>query len=91
MFSPVDSDIVFTGSADHSIHSWRISKDLQIDKMDLKSELMNFFITIHNLNYYWFVIIVKMTMVFVAESRDTPNIVKEKIVTKDVDSTKTGI
>ncbi|XP_050440258.1 gem-associated protein 5-like isoform X2 [Adelges cooleyi] len=31
MFSPLDSDIVFTGSADHSIHSWRVSKDLQND------------------------------------------------------------
>ncbi|KAL4096870.1 hypothetical protein QTP88_021745 [Uroleucon formosanum] len=28
IFSPCDADIVFTGSADHSIHSWRLSKDL---------------------------------------------------------------
>ncbi|VVC40847.1 Hypothetical protein CINCED_3A004867 [Cinara cedri] len=36
IFSPLDYDIVFTGSADHSVHSWRISKDLHNDVVDLK-------------------------------------------------------
>jgi len=90
MFSPVDSDIVFTGSADHSVHSWRISKDLQIDKVDFKSNLTHILL-LYNLYYYWFVIIIKITLFFVVESQDTPNIVKEKVVTKDLDNSKTGI
>lgn len=45
MFSPLDYDIVFTGSADHSVHSWSISKDLHNDIIDLKSKLNIFCIT----------------------------------------------
>lgn len=44
MFSPFDSDIVFTGSADHSVHSWRVSKDLHNEVVDFKSKLMLFFV-----------------------------------------------
>lgn len=43
MFSPLDSDIVFTGSADHSVHSWRVSKDLHNDVDDFKSKFIYFF------------------------------------------------
>ncbi|XP_050548887.1 uncharacterized protein LOC126910389 isoform X2 [Daktulosphaira vitifoliae] len=59
MFSPLDSDIVFTGSADHSIHSWRVSKALQSDSVEL------------------------------TKNQSTPTIIKEKIVTKDVDKLNT--
>lgn len=38
MFSPLDSDIVFTGSADHSVHAWRLSKDLHNTSIDFKSK-----------------------------------------------------
>jgi WD40 repeat protein len=41
MFSPLDSDIVFTGSADHSVHAWRLSKDLHNAITDFKSKLMH--------------------------------------------------
>jgi len=40
MFSPLDRDIVFTGSADHSVHSWRVSKDLENEITSLKSNLL---------------------------------------------------
>ncbi|XP_027854379.1 gem-associated protein 5 isoform X3 [Aphis gossypii] len=60
IFSPCDADIVFTGSADHSIHSWRLSKDLHNYTTEFK------------------------------KNQDTPNIVKEKIVTKVTDNSKTG-
>lgn len=42
MFSPLDSDIVFTGSADHSVHSWRLSKDLHNNVDLFKSNLIHF-------------------------------------------------
>uniref|UniRef100_A0A2H8TR50 Gem-associated protein 5 n=1 Tax=Melanaphis sacchari TaxID=742174 RepID=A0A2H8TR50_9HEMI len=58
MFSPCDADIVFTGSADHSIHSWRLSKDLHNYTTEFK------------------------------KNQDSPNIVKEKIVTKVADNSK---
>lgn len=41
MFSPLDHDIIFTGSADHAVHSWRMSKDLHKEMVDLKSKPMN--------------------------------------------------
>lgn len=41
MFSPLDSDIVFTGSADHSVHSWRVSKDLHSETVNFKSKLIH--------------------------------------------------
>lgn len=43
MFSPLDHDIVFTGSADHSVHSWKVSKDLQNEITSFKSKIFNFF------------------------------------------------
>lgn len=39
IFSPCDADIVFTGSADHSIHSWRLSKDLHNYTTEFKSKM----------------------------------------------------
>lgn len=45
MFSPLDHDIIFTGSADHSIHSWRMSKDLHNDIGDAKSKLMQIYLS----------------------------------------------
>jgi len=58
IFSPCDADIVFTGSADHSIHSWRLSKDLHNYTTEFKSKtnafkyLLLFIVESSNLQYF---------------------------------------
>lgn len=57
MFSPLDPDIVFTGSADHSIHSWRISKDLQNEIIEFKSKLIHLFKDYVHLKFYCIILL----------------------------------
>lgn len=87
IFSPCDADIVFTGSADHSVHSWRLSKDLHNHTTELKSKQM-----LINISYYLLMLDYQIyNTLYFLENQDTPNVVKERIVTKDAENTKTGI
>jgi len=87
IFSPCDADIVFTGSADHSIHSWRLSKDLHNYTTEFKSKTIAY----KYLLLFTSIVYKIYNILNVLENQDTPSIVKEKIVTKVADNSTTGI